>query len=109
MALTPEIEPRLPIEPKAENSNEVGQIERQEEANYLEKVEHEPQAVVDTSTGQPLLTPLAQKEVEIILSEDEVKQGLHHKAGDSVRWLAEWCVRVAKKAVVLGAKVVYRK
>lgn len=40
------------------------------------------------------------------LSEAQVQEGLHHKVWESIRWLAEWCVRQAKK---LHGKVMYRK
>lgn len=32
------------------------------------------------------------------LTEEEVEEGLHHKVSDSIRWLAEWCLRLIKIA-----------
>lgn len=82
-----------------------------ETKTYLEKVEEkeEPSQVSD-QTGQVLLSakPSTQT-VTLPLTEEEIKHGLHHKIFDSIRWLAAWCVRMAKKAAVLGLKVVYRR
>lgn len=78
--------------------------------DYLQEVESEPSPVAD-DRGQPLLTPSqpAPTTITLPLTEEEIKHGLHHKIIDSVRWLALWCVRMAKKAVKLGLKVIYRK
>lgn len=32
------------------------------------------------------------------LSEKEIEEGLHHKVRDSIRWLAEWCLKIIKAA-----------
>ncbi len=45
------------------------------------------------------------KDVELPLSEAQVQEGLHHKVWESIRWLAEWCVRQVK---VLHGKVKYK-
>lgn len=74
--------------------------------DYLQKVEEEPQAVTDK--GKQILTPQAQLQtITLPLSEEEIKHGLHHKVIDSIRWLAAWCVRIAKKAALLGIRVIY--
>ena len=44
--------------------------------------------------------------VVLPLTKDEVEKGLQHKVIDSVRWLAEWCLRLVK---MFGNKVTYRK
>lgn len=50
--------------------------------------------------GQILLDNSIPKQTKIVLplNEEEVRKGLHHKAVDSVRWLAEWCLRIIKLA-----------
>ena len=40
------------------------------------------------------------------LTKDEVEKGLHHQVVDSLRWLAEWCLRLIK---MFGNKVAYRR
>jgi hypothetical protein len=58
-----------------------------------------PQPVTD-DFGQVLVQAAGQAKPKIVLPLDEtgVTQGLHTKVIDSVRWLAEWCVRVMKLA-----------
>jgi len=80
---------------------------------WLEKLEKE-----DTDLQQPLVSPTDDDQVvvksatpddfKVVLpmSKDEVEKGIHHKVIDSVRWLAEWCVRMIK---MFGNKVAYRK
>ncbi len=46
------------------------------------------------------------KSGELPLTEAQVQEGLHHKVWESIRWLAEWCVRQAK---MLHGKVMYKK
>ena len=81
---------------------------------WLEKVEKEDsqlqQPVTDDQTGQVVLddTQAQPTNFKVILpmSKDEVEKGLHHKIIDSVRWLAEWCIRMIK---MFGNKVAYRR
>jgi len=80
---------------------------------WLEKLEKEDsqlqQPVMDDK-GQVVLDDAQKKKkdfkVVLPLSKDEVEKGLHHKLVDSVRWLAEWCIRMIK---IFGNKVAYRK
>lgn len=89
------------------------QIKEKEQAieGYLERVEkaQTPTAQVLDDTGQPVLTPtqVSVPSVTLPLTETEIKHGLHHKIFDSIRWLAAWCLRLAKKAVLLGVRVLY--
>lgn len=74
--------------------------EKKELEGYLERVERQPGStpVQDDKTGQAILTPSqSQTAVMLPLTDAQIKQGLHHKIGDAIRWLAEWCVRMAKK------------
>ncbi len=79
---------------------------------WLEKLEKEQtqlsQPVVDEK-GQVVLDD-AQKQagfkVVLPLTKDEVEKGLHLKVINSLRWLAEWCLRLVK---MFGNKVAYRK
>ena len=84
---------------------------------WLEKVEKEDsqlqQPVTDPSSsgssGQVLLDNAQQQsgfKAILPLTKDEVEKGLHHKIIDSVRWLAEWCIRMIK---MFGNKVAYRR
>jgi len=80
---------------------------------WLEKLEKEDaqlaQPVVD-DTGQVILDDAQKKKkgfkVVLPLTKDEVDKGLHHKVIESIRWLAEWCIRMIK---IFGKKVAYRK
>lgn len=83
---------------------------------WLEKVEKEnsqlQQPITDpsssSSSGQVVLdnAPTANFKVILPMSKDEVDKGLQHKVLDSVRWLAEWCMRMMK---MFGNKVAYRR
>ena len=93
------IEPGEP-EPQAEVKDWVKKTEEGETAEL-------PQPVTD-GYGEILVEAAGKQPAEIVLplDEEEVKQGLHHKAVDSIRWLAEWCVRVMKIAT---GRVFYKK
>lgn len=82
---------------------------------WLEKVEKEdsqlqqPVADPDVTSGQVLLDNAQQQsgfKAILPLTKDEVDKGLQHKVLDSVRWLAEWCIRMIK---MFGNKVAYRR
>ena len=81
---------------------------------WLEKLEKEDaqlqQPVTDDKTGQVVLDDLQKKKdkfkVILPLTKDEVEKGLHYKVVDSIRWLAEWCIRMIK---IFGKKVAYRR
>ena len=92
---------------------EVGspELEKKPElAGYIEDVEkaaEDAPLVVDDYTGQILLNPVSQKPnvITLPLTQAQVQDGLHHQVWESVRWLAEWCVRQVK---VLNEKVQYK-
>ncbi len=81
---------------------------------WLEKVEKEStqlKAPVQDDKGQVVLDDSAAGDddgfkVVLPMTKKEVDKGLHHKVMDSVRWLAEWCIRMVK---MFGNKVAYRK
>jgi len=81
---------------------------------WLEKLEKEEaqlqQPAVDDTTGQKILEDVDEEKnkfkVILPLTKDEVEKGLHHKVLNSVRWLAEWCIRMIK---IFGNKVAYRR
>ncbi len=80
---------------------------------WLEKLEKEDgqlhQPVVNQQTGQVVLDnhlPAGGFKVILPLTKDEVEKGLHLQVIDSMRWLAEWCIRLIK---MFGSKVAYRK
>src|SRR5688572_12270863 len=84
---------------------------------YIEKVEKQVEIPKDVaSVVQPVVTPQMtqpltdtqgqtilqaakqeEPEINLPLSEAEVREGLHHKVVDSFRWLAEFCVMLIKK------------
>lgn len=83
--------------------------------SWLEKLEKEDtrlqQPVVDdssTGSGQVVLdnTQPSNFKVVLPLTKDEVEKGLKDKVVNSVRWLAEWCMRMIK---MFGNKVVYKR
>lgn len=72
-----------------------------ERDGYMEKIEHEAElagGVTDDYTQRVLLgsqnDPNAP--VELPLTEDQLRLALHMKMWQSIRWLAEWCVRQIK-------------
>ena len=81
---------------------------------WLEKVEKEDsqlqQPVTDPSSAGQVLLDNAQQQsgfkAILPLTKDEVDKGLQHKVLDSVRWLAEWCIRMIK---MFGNRVAYRR
>ena len=80
---------------------------------WLEKVEKEdsqaPQAIKDDK-GQVIMDDATQQntgfKVVLPMTKEEVDKGLHHRVLDSVRWLAEWCIRMVQ---MFGNKVAYRR
>lgn len=93
------------------------ELAAQQLEGYIEKVEKQAEIPKDISqVVQPVVTPqLTQPmtnnqgqvvmqqarqedpEIDLPLTESEVRDGLHHKVVDGFRWLAEWCVMVIKK------------
>lgn len=78
-------------------------------AGWLERVERddvaEPPTVVHQ--GKTVVSPAAptQAQVTLPLTSDDLKKGLHRKILESIRWLAEWCLRLVKK---YHGKVAYK-
>jgi hypothetical protein len=56
--------------------------------------------VVDDQTGQVLVTSTTAQDpsVTLPLTEEEIERGLAYALAYSVRWLAEWCFRLLKRA-----------
>ena len=91
---------------------EAAETHEEEVAGWLERLErgediHLPTPVTDDQTGQVLVEPASLEHPEIVLpvSEEVVKKGLHLKVWDSLRWLAEWSLRVWK---MFPGRVVYK-
>lgn len=85
-------------------------------APFIEKVEHDPQITSDlqahgvTTTSKQASAVIANGPTIVLpLSEEEVKIGLHHKVYDAVKWLAQWCVRIAEIARYRGVSVFFGK
>lgn len=88
-----EVLEEIPTEPELEKKPEL--------AGYMEKVEKAAEVatpVVDDYTQQVLIQSAnpQKPKVTIPLSEEQIKEGLHHKVWESIRWLAEWCYRQLK-------------
>ena len=68
---------------------------------YIEKVEKDPELMKKMAddyvktVGLQSANPQNPK-VQIPLTDDQIKDGLHHKVWEAVRWLAEWCLRQIK-------------
>ncbi len=78
------------------------EVEKKPElSGYMEEVEQQAelaQTSLDDYTNQVLLgqNSQGQKKVTLPLTDDQIQEGLHHKIWESIRWLAEWCVRQIK-------------
>jgi len=84
---------------------------------YIEKIEKEteksanqsglsqsgmssPAPVVTDDLGKSIMAAAkmsSKPKIVLPLDEEEIKQGLHHKMIDAIRWLAEWSVYIIKK------------
>ena len=79
--------------------------------SWMEKVEtHQvqpPQQVVVADQTATNLTGnyVAEPVIVLPLTQQKVQQGTKKSVVDSMRWLAEWCIRIMKK---FHGKVVYR-
>ena len=68
---------------------------------YIEKVEKDPELMKKLAddyvktVGMQSANPQNPK-VQIPLTDDQIKDGLHHKVWEAIRWLAEWCSRQLK-------------
>lgn len=78
------------------------EIEKHPELDgYIEKVEKEAELktpVMDDSTQQVVMQAASPQDpkIKLPLTRDEIEKGLHHKVWESIRWLAEWCLRQLK-------------
>jgi hypothetical protein len=98
------------VEKGAPDSVEGG-VERRRPEEWLEvRLPPEEEAVevppdlarVGVQAVPPVIPPQIgdddQGVITLPLTEEEIEEGLHHKVRDSIRWLAEWCVKIAKMA-----------
>lgn len=77
---------------------------------YIEKIEKEiylAKPVVD-DYGQTLVTAPSAQPIQIVLpiTQSAFLFGLKQKVTESIRWLAEWCLRLIK---IFRAKATFRK
>ena len=91
-------------------TREVGEVSK-EVSSWMDKLEQGeevslPQSVSDDDgvVLEPVGEEIDEEVVVLPMTEEQVKQGLHKRVYNSARWLAEWCVRLAKK---LHGKVMY--
>lgn len=104
-----------PISPEPDKFPTIEQKEPEPDAevkDWMHKLEEGetvqlPQPITD-DFGQVLVEASTQTKPKIILplDEEEFKKGLHQKVISSMRWLAEWCLRVMKLA---AGRVFYKK
>lgn len=77
---------------------------------YIEKIEKEIYLAkpITDDYGQPLVTSPATQQVQIILpiTQQTFLYGLKQAVSESIRWLAEWCLRIIK---IFGPKAIFRK
>lgn len=89
----PEIIKEIPVSVEIEKKPEL--------SGYIENVEKAAEnihPVIDDYKNQVLLSSVNPHSVKIKLplEEDKIEEGLHHKAWEAIRWLAEWCLRQLK-------------
>lgn len=92
----------IPTNPEVEKKPEfVGYVEKSGKDAVT------PKPIVDDYTQQILLksSDPTNVKIKLPLTEEEIQTGLHRKVLESVRWLAEWCVRQVK---MLGARAEYK-
>jgi len=109
------------LEPKTEAE----QLAAAEVEGYIEKVEKMAEtkppvvpssptiavtnaALADDAAKRAMaMAPKLQKQTIVLpLDEEGVREGLHHKVADALRWLAEWSVYMIKK---YPGRVFYRQ
>lgn len=88
------------VEPKVDEEVEP-LIQKIEKEIYLAKP-------ITDDYGQPLVSPPAPQQPQIVLPVTQTAYfyGLKQKVSDSIRWLAEWCLRLIK---VFGFRAVFRE
>lgn len=93
---------KVDLEPEVEGWLE--KLEKEDAQLQQPMTDDKGQVVVDSTKGGQGL-PSGFK-VILPMTKEEMDKGLHHKFLDSVRWLAEWCVRMIK---MFHGKVAYRR
>jgi len=82
----------------------------EEVAPFIEKIEKELYLTkpITDDYGQPIVTAPSAQPVQIVLpvTQSGFLFGMQQKVTESVRWLAEWCLRLIK---MLGKQVVFKK
>lgn len=88
------------VEPKIDKEVEP-YIQKLEKEIYLSKP-------ITDDYGQPLVSaPSAQQpQITLPVSQDKYALGLTRKVSESIRWLAEWCLRIIK---IFGSRTVFRE
>lgn len=100
-----------PFDEVAEIPTQVEVEKKPELAGFMESVKNEDTLVapvVDDYTQDILLKQINSGTgvVTLPLTEAEIKEDAHKSVWESVRWLAEWCMRQVK---LLPGKVMYKK
>jgi len=98
------VEPKYPVIEKKEmeiNPEMEPYVKKIEKEIYLAKP-------VTDDYGQPLVTAPSAQPVNVVLpiSQKQLLFGLKQSVNDSIRWLAEWCLRLIK---IFGKNIVLRK
>lgn len=77
---------------------------------YIEKIEKEIYLAkpITDDYGQTLVTAPSAQPVQVVLpvTQTTLLYGLKQKVNESVRWLAEWCLRIIK---IFGSRAVFQK
>lgn len=99
-----ELEQNHEMEPEVESWLE--KVEQGDESRLSQQVKDDSGQVLVANATDDLSEDNTNDVVVLPLTEAQIEQGLHMKVYESMRWLAEWCVRVAK---LLGHRVRYRQ
>jgi len=83
----------------------------QEIKPLVQKLEEEDATLTQPVTddaGQPLVSPAAPQQPQIVLplTSSQYAFGLKQKVSRSIRWLSEWCFRLVK---IFGTRAVFRE
>lgn len=84
---------------RSQQYNNWGVQDRQEKIKLPKELLREGVVARDSSSF------ISQSRVDLPISDDVVYKGLHSKLGQSIRWLAEYCVFILKKSHLALKKV----
>ncbi len=90
------------IEKKPEIDSDVAGVVKSSPAGVVQL----PAPITDDQGQVVMSQTVTEPEIDLPLTEPEIRDGLHHKVIDAVRWLAEFCIYLIKK---YPGRVFYRR